>query len=215
MLILNLLSQPLYLVAFLAALIIGITAHEFAHAWAANNSGDPTAKIEGRLTLNPLAHLDPLGTLFIFLAGFGWGKPTPINPSLFRHRSDELKVAFAGIIMNLITAFVLAIPLRIATMYGIVIESSPILLFLEVIVEFNIMLAAFNILPIPPLDGSHILEYFLGEPVRRIFELVGPYLLIMLVIFDRFGSTSILNTLIEPIIRSLSLIIKGAPPGIF
>lgn len=214
MLILGLLQNPLYFVAFIVALIVGITVHEFAHAWTANRCGDPTARIEGRLTLNPFAHLDPLGTIFLFLVGFGWGRPVPINPIYFRHKSDELKVAFAGIVTNILLAFILAIPIRIALMNGVHIDSSPFLSFLDIMVELNIILAAFNLLPVPPLDGSHLVEYFLKDQARQVYNQFGPYLLIGLVLLDRISSTSILMSIMEPIIRFLSFLVSGSPTSI-
>lgn len=210
MLILNLLQNPFYLFAFISALIIGITIHEFAHAYVADKCGDPTPKFEGRLTLNPLAHLDPMGTIFLFVAGFGWGKPVPINPSYFNKKSDELKVAFAGIVTNIVMAIILAIPIRIALHNGVLIENSPVLSFLNIIVELNIILATFNILPIPPLDGSHLVEYFLSEDSKRYYQYIGPFILIGIILLDRIAGTSILNGILEPIIRVLSFIVKGS-----
>lgn len=215
MLILGLLQNPLYFIAFIVALMVGITVHEFAHAWMANRAGDPTARIEGRLSLNPFVHLDPLGTLFLFLVGFGWGRPVPINPIYLRKKSDELKVAFAGIGTNILVALILAIPIRIALMHGQLIESSPILSFLDIIVELNIILAAFNLLPIPPLDGSHLIEYFLNDHAKQTYNFIGPYLLIGLVLLDRISGTSIIMTIMEPIVRFLSFLVSGTPTSIF
>ena len=209
MLILNLLQSPIIFVAFIVGLVLAISVHEYAHAWVAYRSGDPTAQMNGRLTLNPLAHLDPIGTLFLFLVGFGWGKPVPINPSYFHNRSDELKVAIAGITANIILAFILAIPLRIALLTGHSIDSNVILSFLDILVDINLVLAAFNLLPIFPLDGSHFIEYFLDDYGRMAFQQYGPYILLFLLIFDRISSFSILTTIIEPIIRLLSFIVKG------
>lgn len=211
MLILGLFQNPMYLLAFVVALVIAITVHEYAHAWVAYRCGDPTARVEGRLSLNPLVHLDPLGTLFLFIAGFGWGKPVPVNPDFFKKKTDELKVALAGIFMNILLAFVLAIPLRIALMSGQTIESSQLLSFLNIIVELNIFLAAFNLLPVAPLDGSHVIEFFLIEPAKQTYRFIGPYLLIGLLILDRMANTSIIIQFMEPIIRFLSFLIKGTP----
>jgi Zn-dependent protease len=211
MLILNLLQNPLYFIAFIAALLIGITIHEFAHAYMANRSGDPTPRLDGRLTLNPLAHLDPLGTIFLFLAGFGWGKPVMINPNNFRHRKDELKVAIAGIATNILFALIIAIPIRVALIQGHTIESSSILSFLNIIVDINLVLATFNILPIFPLDGSHFIEYLLdkNEEAKATYQQVGPYLLFGLIIFGQITGNSILFTIMEPILRVLSFLVKG------
>lgn len=209
MLILNLLQSPITLLAFLVALLTGITIHEFAHAWMANRSGDPTARLDGRLTLNPMAHLDPLGTIFLFLVGFGWGKPVPVNPNNFKKKSDELKVAIAGIATNIIFAFIIAIPIRIALLQGHMIDSSMLLYFLNIIVEINIFLAVFNLIPIFPLDGSHFIEYFLEGEARYSFQLYGPYILIGLIILGNFTGHSVLFQIMEPVIRFLSWIIKG------
>jgi Zn-dependent protease len=209
MFISNLLLNPISFVAFLFALVLAITVHEYAHAWMAFKSGDPTAKVEGRLSLNPLVHLDPLGTLFLFFAGFGWGKPVPINTRNLRHRSDELKVAFAGIVANIILALLFALPVRFALLSGHTIESSTVTTVLNLIVEMNLILAAFNLLPIFPLDGSHLVEYFLREPARSTYQYIGPYVLLAILVYDRLTQSSILLSIMEPILRFLSLIVKG------
>lgn len=213
MMFLALFQEPLYFIAFVFAFIIGITVHEYAHALLAFRSGDPTAKLEGRLTLNPIAHLDPFGTFLIFLAGFGWGKPVPINPRLFRNKSDELKVALAGIIANILTAFIFSIPLRFAAIQGIELQSNPVLIIIEVIVELNVMLAAFNILPIPPLDGSHLVEYFLGPEAEETFQSIGPYMLIVLLVVN--SQTHILSSIMTPIAKLLFFIVKGSVASLF
>lgn len=210
MLLLGLIQNPFLFLAYIVALIVGITVHEFAHAWMAHRCGDNTAKFEGRLTLNPLAHLDPLGTVMLFLVGFGWGKPVPINPSNMRNKSDELKVAFAGIVTNILLAMVLAIPIRIALMQGVLIESSALLSFLNIIIDLNIILATFNILPIPPLDGSHLVEYFLNRESKYAYQTVGPFILIGVLIAENVTHISIIHPIMEPIIRLLSLIVKGS-----
>lgn len=209
MLLLGLIQNPFVFLAYIVALIIGITVHEFAHAWMAHRCGDNTAKFEGRLTLNPLAHLDPLGTVMLFIVGFGWGKPVPINPSNLDKKSDELKVAFAGIVTNILLALLLAIPIRIALMQGILIESSAVLSFLNIIVDLNIILAVFNLLPIPPLDGSHLVEYFLNRESKYAYQTVGPFILIGVLIAENVTRVSIIHPIMEPIIRLISFIVKG------
>jgi len=209
-LILSLLQDPFLLVSFLIALIIAITIHEYAHAWAAYRAGDSTAMAEGRLTLNPFVHLDPLGTLFLFLVGFGWGKPVPTNPNNYGRKSDELRVAFAGVLANFIVAFILAIPIRIALLTGNTIDSSIWLSALNIIVDINLVLAAFNILPIYPLDGSHLVEYFMKDQASiYAYRQYGPFILLAILIFDRISSFSILQGVMEPIIRFLSFLVKG------
>lgn len=209
MLISNLFNNPLYLIVFICAFLFAVTIHEYAHALMAYRSGDPTAKIEGRLSLNPFIHLDALGTLFIFIIGFGWAKPVPINPANFNHKTDELKVAFAGIVANIIAAFILAIPIRIALIQGVTIESSLILTILNFFVEINLILAAFNLLPIPPLDGSYLADYFLDEPAKESYHMFGPYLLLGLLIIGQIGQVSIISLIMEPILRILSFIVRG------
>lgn len=209
MLVLNLIKNPILFGAFIVGILLAITIHEYAHALVAYRSGDPTAKLMGRLTLNPFAHLDPIGTIFLLLVGFGWGRPVPTNPNNFDKRSDGIKVALAGIVANLLLAALLAIPLRIANLKGINIDNSTWLSLLSIVVDINIILAAFNILPIPPLDGSHVVEYFMSYESILTYERYGPFLLLVIIIFDRLSNVSILYTVMEPLIRLFSLITKG------
>lgn len=205
MLILSLLNgNAAYALIFITALLIALTIHEFAHALVATRLGDPTAKLEGRLTLNPIAHLDPVGTIFLLLVGFGWGKPVPINPGYFKKKSDEIKVALAGIVSNFILATILVIPLRTLLASGTGADSSLLVVFLSLTVLMNIVLAVFNILPIPPLDGSHIVEYFLSDEAKYQYQLAGPYLLIGFIAFDYFGNTSIIISLVESVVRLIA-----------
>lgn len=210
--IFNLLQSPIDFLAILVGfLVIGITIHEYAHAWVANRSGDETARLMGRMTLNPLAHLDPIGTVMFLVVGFGWGKPVPLNPMRLHTKSDELRVAIAGIVANLLVATVLAIPIRIASYQGIIVDSVPILAFIKKLVEINVILAAFNILPVPPLDGSHFVEYFLSEYQKMQFRFIGQYALIGLILFDIVTRSSILVSIMEPIIRVFMFIVSGMP----
>lgn len=212
MFILSLLQSPLDFIAVLVGfMVIGITVHEFAHAWTANRFGDPTAKMEGRVSLNPLSHLDPIGTILFLIIGFGWGKPVPTNPHYLRHKQDELKVAFAGIIANLLVATILAIPLRIAMLQGVVIDSEPILAFIKRLVEINVLLAAFNILPIPPLDGSHLVEYFLDDEGRYNFQRIGQYVFIGIIMLGFLSGYSIISLVMEPIMRVMLFFVSGLP----
>ena len=212
MFILNLIQSPLDFIAVLVGfMVIGITVHEFAHAWVANRFGDPTAKMQGRVSLNPLDHLDPVGTILFLIIGFGWGKPVPTNPHYLRHRQDELKVAIAGIVANLLVATFLAIPLRIAMLKGIVIDSNQTLVFLKKLVEINVLLAAFNILPIPPLDGSHFIEYFLDNEARYNFMRIGQYAFIGIIMLGFLSGISIISTVVEPIMRVMLFFVSGLP----
>ncbi|MBD3270600.1 site-2 protease family protein [Candidatus Peregrinibacteria bacterium] len=147
-------------VFLLASLVFVITVHEYAHAWMANFLGDPTAKNQGRISLNPLRHLDPMGTLLIFLAGIGWGKPVPVNPFYFKNRKVyEAAVALAGPMMNLIVAVIVLIPLKyFGDSLGIYLET---LLF--TIFDISILLFAFNMLPFAPLDGSKVVGIIIPD----------------------------------------------------
>jgi len=215
MFILNFLSQPLFAAIAVLGLLIAITIHEFAHAWCANYLGDPTAKKLGRLTLNPLSHLDPVGTIFLLVAGFGWGKAVPYNPSNLKSDADEIKVALSGVAANLLLALVLGIPLRIATFQNYPIDSNIWLMGLELIVEMNLVLIAFNIIPIPPLDGSKVLMHFMSFETRMSFERIGPLLLLALIVAGSMFNTPILVQFMEPVIRFLSFIVKGTYTSIF
>ena len=180
MLFLNLLGNPLYFVSFIIALLVAITVHEAAHALVAYKLGDPTAKNEGRVSLNPFVHLDPIGTIFLFLAGFGWGKPVPINPNNFDHpKIDELKVALAGPASNFLLMIIILLTIRLLNITG---DIQNILL---VVAQINIILMIFNLLPIPPLDGGTILQIFLPEESYQSIQRLGIPLLFAFIIFSR------------------------------
>ncbi|NLO73639.1 MAG: site-2 protease family protein [candidate division WS1 bacterium] len=165
--------------SWIMALAVGITVHEFAHAKFADLAGDPTPRSRGRVTLNPLAHYDPIGSTMILLFGMGWGKPVPTNPMLYRHpRRDEVRVSLGGIGANIVVAFLFGMTLRL----GIVPEAYEILA--GHIVLLNLLLAFFNILPLYPLDGSHALVSLLPrEAARKVSEFYERYALGPLVAF--------------------------------
>ncbi len=214
MFILSLLQQQLsfndlliVITTYVGGIIVSIGFHEFAHAYVANRCGDPTARYEGRMTLNPLAHLDMAGTFLLFLIGFGWGKPVPINPNNFRGKNDNLKVAFAGIVVNLITAFLLSIPKYIALDHGIMTDSSIWLWALDSLININIILAVFNLLPVPPLDGSHLFENFLDEDTYKTLQNIGPTILMGVIVLGVVTGQSIIwNYWIDPLSRGISIV---------
>ena len=175
------------------AVILAITVHEYAHAKMADKAGDSTPRMAGRISLNPLDHLDVMGTLMIIwmsLGGFGigWGKPVPVNPFNFDHpRRDDIKVSLAGIVANLLLAAALAIPLR----FGVV-HPAPGLGYywlLRQIIEVNVFIAFFNLIPIPPLDGSHVLADLLPVGIARAYtHAVGRFGFLILIMLLVSGS---------------------------
>lgn len=181
MLILQLIQNPIYFLSFVLAFLISLSCHEAAHAYVANRLGDPTAKLMGRLTLNPFKHLDPWGTIFLFIVGFGWGIPVPINPRNFKNEKlDSLKVSLAGPATNLLLAFLFGLIYRLFPLGDVVGQ------IVIVMVSLNIIWMIFNLLPIPPLDGSHILRVFTPEKFYEILERIGFPLLIVLLFFSPF-----------------------------
>ncbi|MBN2087820.1 site-2 protease family protein [Candidatus Peregrinibacteria bacterium] len=172
--------QYIYL---LIALAVCISVHEAAHAWVAYKLGDPTAKIAGRVSLNPMRHLDIVGTLMIFIAHFGWGKPVPFNYYNLKHpRRDSALIAIAGPTSNLITAFLIAILIKYVSM--------PVFAFeiIRAIYSLSIVLFLFNLIPIAPLDGSKLLGLVIPhskEDWYQKFLAQGPLYIILLIVFDR------------------------------
>ena len=176
-------EDPIGFVAFVIAVVLGITVHEFMHAYAATRLGDDTARLLGRLSLNPMAHLDPFGTLLIVLAGFGYGKPVPFNESRLRSALGVSGVALAGPLANVVLAFVCALPLRFG---GVDLLGGTYQVILEQIVVWNCILAVFNLLPIPPLDGANVVYGLLPPQQRytwRTFQQYGPVVLLLLLFF--------------------------------
>ena len=175
-------DDPIGFIAFAIAIVLGITVHEFMHAYAAHRLGDDTARLLGRLSLNPMAHLDPFGTLLLVLAGFGYGKPVPFNESRLRTALGVTFVALAGPLANLVLAALCAIPLRFsaASLLGGAYEQ-----VLTAIVLWNCVLAIFNLVPIPPLDGANVV-YGLLPPRQqyswRTYQQYGPFLLLFILL---------------------------------
>lgn len=203
-------------IAILAApILIAVTFHEVAHGWIADRLGDPTARLLGRLTLNPIKHLDPIGTLVFFLTRMiGWAKPVPVNPLNFR---DPLKgmmwVAIAGPATNLFLAAVSAAILRLLIASGILFDPSmsfvmePVYKMIYMSVIINVGLAVFNFIPIPPLDGSKILMGLLSRDQAHVFARLEPYGFIILILFIM---TNIDRMVLSPIIGfTVSLLLGG------
>lgn len=185
-------EHPAAFLAVAVPLLYSVILHELAHGWAALLMGDPTARLAGRLSLNPLKHLDPVGTLMLFLFGFGWARPVPVNPANFRgRRGAMIFVSSAGIAANLLLAFLSLLLL----------ETQPVALgksetmMLGFMARINIILAAFNLIPIPPLDGSKILAGFLPRRIGALFSRIEPYGFFILIGLLYLG-------ILDPVIRA-------------
>ena len=194
----SILQDPLSLLYTLPAIIIGLTVHEWAHAFAADKLGDPTAKNLGRMTLNPFAHIDLFGFLCLLVVGFGWAKPVPVNPRNFKnYRRDDIIVSLAGIAMNLVVAFFATILFYFGVYrWNLGSNEAFYTIFLS-IVTINLSLAVFNLLPIYPLDGSHVFESLFMRYIPRFFMFLrqyGQYILIALLV-SGLGST-VLGTVV-------------------
>jgi Zn-dependent protease len=184
MLFQTLLTDPLLFLSFIISLLIAITVHEASHAWTAFKLGDRTAVEYGRLTLNPLAHLDFMGSLFLLFFGFGWGKPVPTNPHNFKNpKKDEFLTAISGPISNFSLAIIFGLILRLAG--STVSENLSSLLAL--IIFINLILGLFNLIPIPPLDGSKILGLILPYQFYELLQRNGLWLLIGLLLLASIG----------------------------
>ena len=199
--------SPEVLVLLIPVLLFALVFHEFSHGWVANQLGDPTAKNQGRLTLNPIAHLDPIGSMMILFVGFGWAKPVPVDSRyLTNPRKDMMKIAFAGPASNLLLAFLGGILIRLTGYAG------PLTSMLILFTQINISLAVFNMIPIPPLDGSQI---FSGIMIRRNPQLVmqlqmyGPQILMGLILFGMFTGISIIWAFMSPFVNFFMFVFAG------
>ena len=190
---------------YLVAIVLGITVHEFMHAYAAHRLGDDTARLLGRLTLNPLAHFDIFGTLLLVLAGFGYGKPVPVNEARLRNAIATSVVSLAGPLSNFAIAAVCAIPLRLGTADLLGRGYEEILFY---VVLFNCVLGIFNLIPIPPLDGSKVV-YGLLPPRQqwawRSYEQYGPMLLLLVLLFG----AGILRTVVFGPAQAITRVLTG------
>lgn len=152
-------TNPLEAVAWVLAIILAITVHEFSHALVAWLQGDSTAQLEGRVTLNPIAHVDPVGFIALILVGFGWGKPVPFNPyNLKAKRWGPALVSLAGPVSNLLGVILFGLVLRLVLQFSTLPSDNLLITFLILCVQFNVVLMLFNLLPVPPLDGSKLLQ---------------------------------------------------------
>ena len=194
--------EPEIIILLIPALVFSLSFHEFAHAWMAYRLGDNTAARLGRLTLNPISHLDPIGSLALLLMGFGWAKPVPVDPRYLENpKKDMVKVAAAGPISNIILAIVAALVLRL--LFSTDLLTNNIKTFFIIFMQINITLAVFNLLPVSPLDGSQILTPFLekhfGFDLVWKMQVYGPRVLFFIIIFSMVTDIHIFSFIINPI----------------
>ena len=194
--------DPQIIVLLIPALVFSLSFHEFAHAWMAYRLGDNTAARMGRLTLNPMSHLDPIGSLALLLMGFGWAKPVPVDARYLENpRRDMVKVAAAGPISNIILAIIAALVLRL--LFDSDFLSNSVKTFFIIFMQINITLAVFNLLPVSPLDGSQILSPFLerqfGPDIVWKMQAYGPRVLFFIILFSMITDIHIFSFVINPI----------------
>lgn len=205
------LDYIVHLIAGVPGIIIAMVIHEYSHARVAYALGDYTPKMQGRLTLNPAAHVDLIGLVMLFIVHFGWAKPVQINPMNFSNpRRDDILVSLAGPLSNLITAFVFTIVLVFMIKLHMPLTEGLLVVF-NLIIVYNINFAIFNMLPIPPLDGSHILRNLLPYEMARAYEQLERYSFIFLIIIL---ATPILGYIFVPLQRFIFGIFKSIV-GIF
>ncbi|MCH7528037.1 MAG: site-2 protease family protein [Candidatus Marinimicrobia bacterium] len=209
--------DPQTLVLLIPVILFALTVHEYAHGMVAYRLGDPTAKHAGRLTLNPLSHLDPVGTIMLFLVGLGWAKPVPVDPRYFANpKRDMLWVALAGPAANMGLALLSGLIIRFVTSDPSAYLSGalgPILISMMVrSLQINLMLAVFNLLPVPPLDGSKIMYSLLPPQYAHWnynLERYGPMVLLGLVMMGMLTGFSILWLFIGPFVRFFAFLFAG------
>lgn len=179
-------------------LVIAMTFHEYAHARAAVSLGDFTPRLMGRLTLNPTAHIDPIGLLMLFLVRFGWAKPVMINPSNFRQpKRDDILVSLAGPMMNLVLGFVAFYVMLLINAHRLDVSQITYTI-IQMIFVYNVNFAIFNMLPIPPLDGSHILRNLLPPDLAYRYQTIERYSILIMIVFI---ATPILSVVLMPLFR--------------
>ena len=208
------------LIARILVLVVAFTIHEFAHAWTATRFGDNTPRNNGRLTLNPLAHLDPLGSIVLLFSGFGWAKPVPVNPFALEMKSRYafMWVALAGPLSNLLLAMTAALPIQLGLQNTIgdfsfipgIFPTTSMILF--EFIYINLILMVFNLIPLAPLDGEKILYHLLPTNWRSPMDLIRPYgpmLLILLIIAAPYIGFNFFGSILGPPVQALFSILTG------
>jgi len=209
-------SNPLMFIFYIFALFITITIHEFSHALTADLLGDPTPRLQKRLTLNPKYHIDPFGILFLFLVGFGWGRPVEFDPfNLKNPRRDAAIISLAGPFSNFILALTLSILLKLFIFFEIKLLYTIGSLFFTPIIYLNIVLGVFNLLPVHPLDGFKIVGGLLPEKqAKEWYQLERYGLIFLLMMFFPLGKSSMIDILIRPVVSFLTNLLLPFSSGI-
>jgi Zn-dependent protease len=209
------------LISYIIILLTAFPVHEFAHAWVADRFGDDTPRVNGRLTLNPFAHLDPIGTIMMLIAGFGWAKPVPINPYVLHRRSSAapMLVSLAGPMSNFLMAILAAIPFRLGLVSIYDIHTVPntflpnFATFLSTFIEINLLLMLFNLIPLFPLDGEKVLAYFLPPAGQQVLENIRPFspmILLAIVLILPYIGINLLGNILYPALISITRFLIGA-----
>lgn len=217
---LNFLPNPAQLISYIIIMLIALPMHEFSHAFVADHFGDNTPRANGRLTLNPLAHLDPIGSLLMIIAGFGWAKPVPINPYVLQRRSRAapMLVSLAGPMSNLLMAIIGSVFFRlgVVSVNAIGYPSGSILptpaTFLFLFIGINLLLMLFNLIPLFPLDGEKVLSYFLPPAGERFMESIRPYapmILLVIVFVLPLVGINVIGRVIQPAYFALARLLIG------
>ncbi len=212
-------STPLLALVWLVVISLSLSIHEFSHAYFAFIKGDDTAERYGRLTINPLAHIDPMGFVMMLILGFGWAKPVPFDPrNLANPARDSLHIALAGPLSNLALSLVCGLVLRLLLGAGIIGVTNLLSIFLILMVIINLFLLLFNLLPIPPLDGAKFLDViFAGTKYRQILIFVHTYgtqILMALVILSIFTSIDVFFFLSAPAYGACDLLVGQSCLGL-
>ena len=209
----TLVTKPISGISLIAGLIVGISLHEFSHALVAYRLGDPTAKLQGRLTIDPRSHLDPLGTFALLFLGFGWGKPTPFDPFNLRNiKRDSALISIAGAVTNFLIAIIISIPyLILFYTHNLSLSAATIYQYLSPFIWVNVILGVFNLIPVSPLDGFKVLAGLLPRQWYEDFmstEQFGIFILILLLV------TGVIGRILLPITSTiLSLLLPGLSAG--
>ena len=208
--------DPAVQVILLPVIVFALSFHEFSHGWVAYRLGDPTAFYAGRLTLNPMAHLDIFGSIAIYLMGFGWAKPVPVDPGQLNNpRRDMMWIALAGPASNFILAFISGMLLSLLLSFGTITPQSVFTTVLVMNLQINLALGLFNFLPIAPLDGSRIISGLLPPQYHQNLaklEYYGPRILLGVILLGVVTGFSVLGIIISPLIRFFANLFT---PGIF